>query len=120
MKNEDHNYCQSSFYMAFKTVVKNYVDSSLTWSVEINQSLSNLQLKFTICSFTQVIDEYERAKSLYGETDSEIFQKYLDEIEKRIGVLKTQLTQKLREEDLPVEQQKKFIGILVQVCVLFD
>ena len=63
----------------------------------------------------QVIDEYERAKSLYGDTDSEIFQKYLEEIEKGISVLKTQLTQKLREEDLPVEQQKRYIGILVQV-----
>ncbi len=62
-----------------------------------------------------MIDEYERAKSLYGDTDTEIFQKYLDEIERGIGVLKTQLTQKLREEDLPVEQQKRYIGILVQV-----
>ena len=62
-----------------------------------------------------MIDEYERAKSLYGETDSEIFQKYLDEIEKGIDVLKSQLTKKLREEQLPVEQQKRFIAILVQV-----
>jgi hypothetical protein len=52
---------------------------------------------------------------LYGETDSEIFQKYLDEIEKGVDVLKNQLTKKLREEHLPVEQQKRFIAILVQV-----
>ena len=67
----------------------------------------------------QVIDEYERAKSLYGDTESEIFQKYLEEIEKGISVLKTQLTLKLREEDLPVEQQKRYIGILVQVFQCF-
>ncbi len=40
---------------------------------------------------------------------------FQDEIEKGIEVLKTQLSQKLREENLPVEQQKRFIAILVQV-----
>ena len=40
---------------------------------------------------------------------------FQDEIEKGIDVLKTQLSQKLREENLPVEQQKRFIAILVQV-----
>jgi exocyst complex component 2 len=60
-----------------------------------------------------VIDEYERAKSLYGESDSEIFQKYLQEIERGVEVLRQQLSKRLSDEQLPVEQQKKFIGILV-------
>ncbi len=60
-----------------------------------------------------MIDEYERAKSLYGESDSEIFQKYLQEIERGVEVLRQQLSKRLSDEQLPVEQQKKFIGILV-------
>ena len=63
----------------------------------------------------RVIDEYERARSLYSDTDNEIFQKYLDEVESGIAVLKEELTRKLREDDMPLEQRKRLIANLVQL-----
>ena len=38
---------------------------------------ANIEANIAKGDFDRVIDEYERAKSLYGDTDSEIFQKYL-------------------------------------------
>jgi len=74
---------------------------------------ANIETNIAKGDFDRVIDEYERAKSLYGESDSEIFQKYLQEIERGVEILRQQLSKKLREDQLSVEQQKKFIGILV-------
>lgn len=76
---------------------------------------ANIEANIAKGDFDRVIDEYERAKSLYGDTDSEIFLKYLHEIDKGVEVLRTQLSKRLREEQLPVEQQKRFIAILVQL-----
>lgn len=75
---------------------------------------ANIETNIAKGDFDRVIDEYERAKSLYGESDSEIFQKYLQEIERGVEVLRQQLSKRLSDEQLPVEQQKKFIGILVK------
>ena len=85
----------------------------------------------------RVIDEYERARSLYSDTDNEIFQKYLDEVESGtvelkdrpyfhylyniclcfsgIAKLKVELSTKLREEDMPLDQRKRLIANLVQL-----
>jgi len=47
---------------------------------------------FFLGDHDRVIDEYERAISLYSDTDNEIFQKYLEEVESGIAVLKEELS----------------------------
>lgn len=78
---------------------------------------SNIESNLVKNDFDRIIDEYERAKSLYGNTDSEIFQLYLDEIEKGVDTLKARLEERLQDPSLGVEQQKKVIANLVQLNV---
>ena len=52
---------------------------------------------------------------MYSETDNEIFQKYLEEVETGIAVLKEELTRKLREDDMPLDQRKRLIANLVHI-----
>ena len=55
---------------------------------------------------------------MYSETDNEIFQKYLEEVETGIAVLKEELTRKLREDDMPLDQRKRLIANLVHFFLL--
>ena len=50
---------------------------------------------------------------MYSDTDNEIFQKYLEEVETGIAVLKEELSRKLREDDMPLDQRKRLIANLV-------
>ena len=65
--------------------------------------------------YDRVIEEYERARSLYGNSEESLFQTYLAEAEKGVQQMKVTLTSKLREGSLPVETQKKLIGSLMQL-----
>jgi exocyst complex component 2 len=76
---------------------------------------ANIEANIAKGDFDRVIDEYERARNLYGDTDSEIFQKYLDEIEKGVAILHEQLGQKLKDDNVPLDQQKRLIANLVQL-----
>ena len=67
--------------------------------------------------YDRIIDEYERAKSLYDASDSDIFNVYLEEVEKSVHVLKKRLEETLNDPLLGMEQQKKLIGNLVQLKV---
>ena len=49
---------------------------------------ANIESNLAKGDYDRIIDEYERAKSLYGGTDSEIFAVYLDEIERGVEELK--------------------------------
>ena len=62
--------------------------------------------------YDRVIEEYERAKALYGNSDEQLFQTYLAEAESGVQQMKMTLSSKLREGNLSVEQQKKLIGDL--------
>ena len=70
---------------------------------------------FFVGDHDRVIDEYERAISLYSDTDNEIFQKYLEEVETGIAVLKEELSRKLREDDMPLDLRKRLIANLVRI-----
>ena len=70
---------------------------------------------FFVGDHDRVIDEYERAISLYSDTDNEIFQKYLEEVETGIAVLKEELSRKLREDDMPLDLRKRLIANLVHI-----
>lgn len=76
---------------------------------------ANIEANIAKGDYDRVIDEYERAQSLYSESDNEIFQKYLDEVEAGVSVLKQELIKKLREDQVPLEQRKRFIANLVQL-----
>jgi exocyst complex component 2 len=81
---------------------------------------ANIENNLSKNDYDRIIDEYERAKSLYGDSDSEIFKIYLDEIEKGVEVLKESLREKLKGIGLSAEQQKKLIANLVQLNVAGD
>ena len=78
---------------------------------------ANIEANILKGDFDRVIDEYERAKSLYGETDNEIFLKYLEEVEAGVDVLRVELSKKLREESTQqtLDQRKRIIANLVQL-----
>jgi len=65
--------------------------------------------------YDRVIEEYERAKALYGNSDEPLFQSYLGEAEKGVQTMKEDLYQRIRQGVLSIEQQKKLIGCLVQL-----
>ena len=67
-----------------------------------------------------MIEEYERARALYGNSDEPLFQTYLAEAEKGVQQMRSLLSAKLREGDLMVEQQKKFTGCLTQLEIEGD
>ena len=62
-----------------------------------------------------MVEEYERARALYGGSEEPLFQTYLSEAEKGVQQMKLRLGSKLREGGLSVEQQKKLIGSLTQL-----
>ena len=70
--------------------------------------------------YDRVIEEYERARALYGNSDEPLFQTYLAEAEKGVQQMKGLLSAKLREGALTVEQQKKLIGSLTQLEIEGD
>jgi len=76
---------------------------------------ANIEANIAKGDHDRVIDEYERAISLYSDTDNEIFQKYLEEVETGIAVLKEELSRKLREDDMPLDLRKRLIANLVQL-----
>ena len=70
--------------------------------------------------YDRVIEEYERAKALYGNSEEQLFQTYLAEAEAGVQQMKMTLSSKLREGNLSVEHQKKLIGSLTQLDVEGD
>ena len=58
----------------------------------------------------RVIEEYERARALYGNSDEQLFHVFLGEAEQGVARLKEIVREKLGEGNLSVEQQKKLIG----------
>lgn len=76
---------------------------------------ANIESNLAKGDYDRIIDEYSRARSLYGDSDSEIFRLYLDEVEKGVAELKSRLWERLRDPKLPAEQQKKLVANLVQL-----
>ena len=77
---------------------------------------SNLEVNLRKGEFDRIIDEYERAVTHYGGSESEVFKMYLAEIQKGVNALRDQLNKLIHENlDLSVEQQKKLIANLVQI-----
>ncbi|KAI4561096.1 hypothetical protein MJG53_021153, partial [Ovis ammon polii x Ovis aries] len=56
-----------------------------------------------------VINDYEKAKSLFGKTEVQVFKKYYAEVETRIEALRELLLEKLLETPSTLHDQKRYI-----------
>ncbi len=81
---------------------------------------ANIENNLAKGDYDRIIDEYERAKSLYGGSESDIFNIYLTQVEKRVETLKEKLQDQLENPDLEIEAQKRLIANLVQLNVEGD
>jgi len=81
---------------------------------------ANIRAHLAREDYDRVIEEYERARALYGGSEEQLFHTYLAEAEKGVLAMKEQLVSKLRGGSLSVEQQKKLIGSLTQLEVEGD
>ncbi|NWU66321.1 EXOC2 protein, partial [Pterocles burchelli] len=59
-----------------------------------------------------VINDYEKAKSLFGKTEVQVFKKYYAEVETRIEALRKLLLDKLLETPSTLHDQKRYIRYL--------
>ncbi|KAM6186651.1 exocyst complex component 2 isoform 2-T2 [Rhynchocyon petersi] len=59
-----------------------------------------------------VINDYEKAKSLFGKTEVQVFKKYYAEVETRIEALRDLLLDKLLETPSTLHDQKRYIRYL--------
>lgn len=60
-------------------------------------------------NYDVIINDYARAKSLFGDTQVPLFQQYCAEVERRIEQLRGVLWQELRKLPAPLEHHKKII-----------
>jgi len=81
---------------------------------------ANIRRNLAKEDYDRVIEEYERARALYGNSDEQLFHVFLGEAEQGVARLKEIVREKLGEGNLSVEQQKKLIGSLVQLDVEGD
>ncbi|KAL7741108.1 hypothetical protein ACLKA6_018141 [Drosophila palustris] len=62
-----------------------------------------------------VVNDYSRAKNLFGKTELPIFRKVLEEVDQRILLIRRQLHEKVVKMPQSVEQQKKLIKALTSL-----
>lgn len=62
-----------------------------------------------------VVNDYSRAKNLFGKTEIPIFRKVLEEVDQRILSIRKQLHEKVVKMPQSVEQQKKLIKALTSL-----
>ncbi|XP_017047511.1 exocyst complex component 2 [Drosophila ficusphila] len=62
-----------------------------------------------------VVNDYSRAKNLFGKTEIPIFRKVLEEVDQRILSIRKQLHEKVVKMPQSVEQQKKLIMALISL-----
>ncbi|XP_013148421.1 PREDICTED: exocyst complex component 2 [Papilio polytes] len=62
-----------------------------------------------------VVNDYTRAKNLFGNTDVKLFQKILSEIDKKIEDLKENLYNRMKTMPINVQEQTKYIRLLISL-----
>lgn len=67
-----------------------------------------------------VINDYEKAKSLFGKTEVQVFKKYYAEVETRIEALRELLLDKLLETPSTLHDQKRYIRYLCDLRAVGD
>uniref|UniRef100_A0A674J8J0 Exocyst complex component 2 n=1 Tax=Terrapene triunguis TaxID=2587831 RepID=A0A674J8J0_9SAUR len=72
----------------------------------------NIERNIQKGDYDVVINDYEKAKSLFGKTEVQVFKKYYAEIETRIEALRELLLNKLLETPSTLHDQKRYIRYL--------
>ncbi|XP_028039948.1 exocyst complex component 2 [Bombyx mandarina] len=62
-----------------------------------------------------VVNDYNRVKNLFGNTDVKLFQKILSEIDKKIEDLKEKLFVRMKTMPINVQEQMKYIRLLISL-----
>lgn len=62
-----------------------------------------------------VVNDYSRAKNLFGKTDIPIFKKVMEEVDNRVLNIRKQLFEKVTKMPQSVEQQKKLVKALISL-----
>ncbi|CAK1548634.1 unnamed protein product [Leptosia nina] len=62
-----------------------------------------------------VVNDYTRVKNLFGNTDVKLFQKILDEIDKKIEDLKENLATRMKTMPCNVQDQTKYVRLLISL-----
>uniref|UniRef100_A0A4W3K885 Exocyst complex component 2 n=1 Tax=Callorhinchus milii TaxID=7868 RepID=A0A4W3K885_CALMI len=72
----------------------------------------NIERNIQKGDYDVVINDYEKAKSLFGKTEVRVFQKVYSEVETRIDALRKLLMDKLLETPSTLHDQKRYIRYL--------
>lgn len=72
----------------------------------------NIERNIQKGDYDVVINDYEKAKSLFGKTEVQVFKKYYAEVETRIEALQELLLDKLLETPSTLHDQKRYIRYL--------
>ncbi|KAL4631005.1 exocyst complex component 2 [Arapaima gigas] len=72
----------------------------------------NIERNIQKGDYDVVINDYEKAKSLFGNTEVQVFKKVYAEVETRIGALRSLLLDKLLETPSTLHDQKRYIRYL--------
>ncbi|NXP25160.1 EXOC2 protein, partial [Scytalopus superciliaris] len=75
----------------------------------------NIERNIQKGDYDVVINDYEKAKSLFGKTEVQVFKKYYAEVETRIEALRELLLDKLLETPSTLHDQKRYIRNLIPV-----
>ncbi|XP_045905682.1 exocyst complex component 2 isoform X2 [Micropterus dolomieu] len=72
----------------------------------------NIERNIQKGDYDVVINDYEKAKSLFGNTEVHVFKKVYAEVETRIGALRSLLMEKLLQTPSTLHDQKRYIRYL--------
>ncbi|XP_053099804.1 exocyst complex component 2 isoform X2 [Hemicordylus capensis] len=72
----------------------------------------NIERNIQKGDYDVVINDYEKAKSLFGKTEVQVFKKYYAEVETRVEALRKLLLDKLFETPSTLHDQKRYIRYL--------
>ncbi|XP_048364225.1 exocyst complex component 2 [Sphaerodactylus townsendi] len=72
----------------------------------------NIERNIQKGDYDVVINDYEKAKSLFGKTEVQVFKKYYAEVETRVEALRKLLLNKLLETPSTLHDQKRYIRYL--------
>ncbi|XP_038068358.1 exocyst complex component 2-like [Patiria miniata] len=115
--------CNENAQRIFKSVLhrKDRADSTRNALNVLNRFKFLFHLPITIernikkGDYEVVINDYERARQLFADTEVTAFKKVYEEVEKRIVDLRVQLKNKLMELPSTLDDQKKLIRYLVEL-----
>ncbi|XP_048254965.1 exocyst complex component 2-like [Haliotis rufescens] len=75
----------------------------------------NMERNIQRGDYNIVINDYEKAKSLFADTEVGVFKKVYQQVEKRISDFRMMLHNKLLEPTISLEEQKKLIRYLISL-----